>query len=413
MPIESLLIANRGEIAIRIARAAAELGMRSVAIYSEDDARSLHILRADDARPLPGPGPAAYLDAEQIIAAALESGCDAVHPGYGFLSENASFARRCADAGLTFVGPRVELLELFGDKGQARVFAARLGIPVLSGTDIATSLEDARAFFAALPSGRSMMIKALAGGGGRGMRLVSRAEDVDDAYARCRSEALSAFGVADVYVEEALPEARHIEVQIAGDGSGEVTHLWERDCTLQRRHQKLVEMAPSPALSPELRDKIIAAAVRMARECRFDNIGTFEFLVDASGAPAARFFFIEANPRLQVEHTITEEITGIDLVAAQLRLAGGASLADIGLAQADVPPPRGFAMQLRINMETYAGDGSPRPSGGTITAFEPPSGPGVRLDTFAYAGYTTSSAFDSLLAKLIVHAPSGGFAACV
>ncbi len=410
MPLESLLIANRGEIAIRIARAAAEAGIRTVAVYSDDDARSLHTLRADDARPLPRRGPAAYLDIDAIIAVAKAAGCDAIHPGYGFLSENAAFARRCAEEGITFVGPRPEILDLLGDKAQARALAQRLGVPVLTGTSGATSLNDARAFRAALRESAAIVVKAIAGGGGRGMRIVLADDDLEEAYARCQSEARSAFGNADVYVEQLLPRARHIEVQIVGDGTGAVTHLWERDCTLQRRNQKLIEIAPAPGLAPQLRDRIIDASLLLARDLRYDNIGTFEFLVGAEVAgDGAPFYFIEANPRLQVEHTVTEQVTGIDLVRTQLSLASGRSLAELHLEQHDMPAPRGFAIEARINMETIAADGSVKPEGGTISAFEPPSGPGVRVDSFAYSGYTTNPAFDSLLAKVIVHAPSADF----
>ena len=411
MPVTRLLIANRGEIAVRIARAAADLAIPSVAVYSEDDTRSLHTRRADDARPLHGRGPAAYLDADQIIGAAKAAACDALHPGYGFLSENPAFAQQCADAGLTFVGPRPEILGLFGDKARARMLAERLGVPVLPGSDSPASLDHARAFLASLGEDGAMMIKAVAGGGGRGMRVVRAGDDLAEAHARCQSEAQSAFGDPAVYVEQLLPRARHIEVQVIGDGTGAVTHLWERDCSLQRRHQKLVEIAPAPGLPPAVRDGVIAAAVRLAAEVRLDSLCTFEFLIDTSAeASDAPCYFIEANPRLQVEHTITEEITGIDLVRAQLQLAAGHTLAALALEQHNIPEPRGHAIQLRINMETMTHDGTVRPSGGTIVAFEPPSGPGVRVDTFAYAGYTTSPAFDSLLAKLIVHSPSGDVA---
>ncbi|HLB22892.1 MAG TPA: biotin carboxylase N-terminal domain-containing protein, partial [Dehalococcoidia bacterium] len=411
MPVTRLLIANRGEIAVRIARAAADLAIPSVAVYSEDDTRSLHTRRADDARPLHGRGPAAYLDADQIIATAKDASCDALHPGYGFLSENPAFAQQCADAGLTFVGPRPEILGLFGDKARARMLAERLGVPVLPGSDSPASLDHARAFLASLGEDGAMMIKAVAGGGGRGMRVVRAGDDLAEAHARCQSEAQSAFGDPAVYVEQLLPRARHIEVQVIGDGTGAVTHLWERDCSLQRRHQKLVEIAPAPGLPPAVRDGVIAAAVRLAAEVRLDSLCTFEFLIDTSAeASDAPCYFIEANPRLQVEHTITEEITGIDLVRAQLQLAAGHTLAALALEQHNIPEPRGHAIQLRINMETMTHDGTVRPSGGTIVAFEPPSGPGVRVDTFAYAGYTTSPAFDSLLAKLIVHTPSGAYA---
>ncbi|HZU77447.1 MAG TPA: biotin carboxylase N-terminal domain-containing protein, partial [Dehalococcoidia bacterium] len=406
----SLLVANRGEIAVRILRAAAELGIRTVAIYSEDDAEALHVRLADEARPLQGAGGAAYLDIEQIVTLAREAGCEAIHPGYGFLSENAAFARRCAEAGISFVGPRVEILELFGDKVRARLAAVEAGVPVLRGSERPVSLHDAEAFFAALGPGAAMMIKAVAGGGGRGVRVVERLDELDEAYTRCRSEARAAFGNDEVYVEELLREPRHVEVQILGDGSGEVSHLRERDCTIQRRHQKVIEIAPSPGLPDGLRRRIHEAALALARSVRYDNLGTMEFLVDAENlSEESRFAFIEANPRLQVEHTITEEVTGVDLVRTQLELAGGAMLASLGLRQQDVPAPRGFAIQVRVNMETMAPDGGTLPSGGTLAAFEPPAGPGVRVDTFGYGGYRTSPRFDSLLAKVIAHTTHPSF----
>jgi acetyl/propionyl-CoA carboxylase alpha subunit/acetyl-CoA carboxylase carboxyltransferase component len=411
MGLTSLLVANRGEIAVRVMRAAAELGVRTVAVFSEDDARSLHTRRADEARPLRGRGVAAYLDAEQIVGLALEAGCDAIHPGYGFLSENAAFARLCAAEGISFVGPRPETLELFGDKLQARALAEHCGVSTVPGTSGPTSLDEAREFLSSLDDGSSMMIKAVVGGGGRGMRAVHGPGELEEAYARCRSEAQAAFGSGELYVERLIPRARHIEVQILGDGSGSVSHLWERECSIQRRHQKIVEIAPSPGLSPGLREGLTAAAVRLAEEVRYDNLGTFEFLVDATvadeGAAAA---FIEANPRLQVEHTVTEEVTGVDLVKTQLQLAAGRSLGELGLRQAEVPEPRGLAMQVRVNMERMTAEGDTRPSAGTLTAFELPSGPGLRTDTFGYVGYATSTSFDSLLAKLIVHSRSADFA---
>lgn len=407
---KSLLIANRGEIAIRIARAATELGIRTVAVFSEDDAQSLHTRKADEARALKGTGAAAYLDIEQIVAVAKEARCDAVHPGYGFLSENAAFARRLAEAGIVFVGPRPELLDLFGDKVQARALAWRCGLPVLPGTSGATSLEEARHFLSSLGGRGSMVIKAVAGGGGRGMRVVHKPDEVEEAYRRCQSEARAAFGNPDVYVEQLMPRARHIEVQIIGDGSGAVSHLWERECTIQRRHQKVVEFAPSPGLPAGLRDRLTAAAVRLAAEARYENLGTFEFLVESPARDEeAAFAFIEANPRLQVEHTVTEEVTGIDLVKLQLELSGGRSLAELGLEQARIPEPRGYAIQARINMESMGADGNTKPAGGTIKTFEMPSGPGVRMDSFAYVGYSTNPRFDSLLAKLIAHSPSADF----
>src|SRR6266852_4544327 len=385
MALARLLVANRGEIAIRIARAAAALGIRTVGVYSEDDRESLHVRHVDEARPLRGSGPRAYLDAGQLLAAARETGCDAVHPGYGFLSEQAEFARRCAEAGLVFVGPRPETLALLGDKSAARALAARCEVPVLRGTGAPVSLEDARAFLAALGEGGAVMVKAVAGGGGRGMRAV--------------------FG------PDQLDGARRVEVQVVGDGSGAVSHLGERDCSLQRRHQKVVEVAPAPALADELRARLAAAAVRLASEVRYASLGTFEFLVDVDRP--GRFAFIEANPRLQVEHTVTEEVTGIDLVIAQLALAAGRSLADLGLRQQDVPAPRGFALQVRVNAETLAADGAVRPSAGVLDAFAVPTGPGVRVDTCGHVGYRPSPGFDSLLVKLIVRSAAHDFPAVV
>jgi len=426
-----LLVANRGEIAVRILRAAAEAGLRTVAVYSDDDARSLHVAKADQAAALGAAGPRAYLDAARIVQIAHDNGCDALHPGYGFLAEDAGLARLCESAGIVFVGPSPETLELFGDKSKARALAGHCGVPVLAGSDGAATLEDAHAFFASLAQDAddehpakspAMMIKALAGGGGRGMRAVTSAAQIDEAFERCRSEAAAAFGNGDLYVERLLPCARHIEVQIVGDGTGAVSHLGERECSLQRRNQKIVEIAPSPTLSKRMRESLTSAAVRLAEEVCYRGLGTFEFLVgtgrdadtdsDCDGEDAA-FAFIEANPRLQVEHTVTEAVTGLDLVAIQLRIAGGAWLADLGLSQGEVPAPRGFAMQARVNMEVIGTDASVRPSGGTLSVFEPPAGPGVRVDSFGYAGYTTSPAFDSLLAKVITHSCSHDFAEVV
>jgi len=406
MKIKKLLIANRGEISVRIARAAAELNIASVAIYAEDDAKSLHVQSADDAIALAGAGVAAYLDGAGIIKVAKQAGCDAVHPGYGFLSENVEFARACLDAGLKFVGPNPEALALFGDKTSARALATKVGVPLLPGSKGETNLNEAKAFFASLSAGGAMMIKALAGGGGRGMRPVLVADEIDEAFARCQSEAKSAFGNDAVYVEQLVPRARHIEIQIVSDGTS-VIHLGERECSLQRRRQKLVEIAPSPTLSPELRIKLCAAAVTLAKAANYDNIGTFEFLVDASGTTNTSFAFMEANPRLQVEHTVTEEVTGVDLVKTQLQIASGETLEAIGLTE--TPAPRGYAIQLRVNMETMDAKGNALPSGGTLTSFQPPSGPGIRVDTFGYAGYTTSPHYDSLLAKLIACSPSRNY----
>jgi acetyl/propionyl-CoA carboxylase alpha subunit/acetyl-CoA carboxylase carboxyltransferase component len=401
MGIPAVLVANRGEIAIRVFRAAADLGIRSVAVYGEDDEPTLHVRRADEACPLPGSGPAAYLDIDAILTAAGTTGCAAIHPGYGFLSENAAFARRCAEAGITFIGPGPETLELFGDKSRARALATELEIPVLPGTPGATSLERAREFLAAHGP---VMVKALAGGGGRGMRPAADHAELDAAFERCESEARAAFGSGELYVELLLPQARHIEVQVVGDGQGGVAHLWERDCSIQRGHQKIVEVAPSPELSPELRLRLTDAAVRMAEHTGYRGLCTIEFLVDGEN-----WFFLEANPRLQVEHTVTEEITGIDLVRAQLRIADGATLLELGLRQQDIPAPRGFAVQARVNTETLGADGTARPASGTLTAFEPPSGPGVRVDTHGYPGYQVGTRFDSLLAKVITHSSTIDF----
>lgn len=396
--MKKLLIANRGEIAIRIARTAAEMGIETLAVHSSDDALSLHIRKADAAHALSGAGPAAYLDADQIIAAAREHGCDAVHPGYGFLSENAAFARACAQAGLIFVGPSPETLELFGDKGRARALAAQCDVPILAGTAGGITLAEARVFLDGLGAGGAVMVKAVAGGGGRGMRPVRSPGELSEAFERCASEAEAAFGDGALYVEEFLPHARHIEVQILGDGQV-VSHLWDRECSLQRQRQKVIEIAPAATLPLETRERLFEAAVALGRAAKYRNLGTVEFLVDGE-----RVVFIEANPRLQVEHTVTEEVTGVDLVRLQIELARGRSLADLGLTQGQVPAPRGVAVQARINLETMAADGSAKPSGGVLSAYEPPSGPGVRVDGFGYGGYRTGARFDSLLAKLIVHA---------
>jgi acetyl/propionyl-CoA carboxylase alpha subunit/acetyl-CoA carboxylase carboxyltransferase component len=410
--LKRVLVANRGEIAVRILRAAAAHGCEAVAVHSSDDARCLHVAHADRAIDLGAAGPKAYLDIERLVAVACEAGCDAVHPGYGFLSENSAFAMKLADADVTFVGPTPAQLALFGDKARARQMAEEHGVPVLAGLSRAVSLEEAKQFFAGLRRGQAMLVKALSGGGGRGMRIVREEREIDEAITRCRSEAQAAFGCGDVYVERLLADARHIEVQVVGDGRG-VVALGDRECSLQRRHQKLVEAAPSPRLDRRLRQRLFDAAVRMAEACHYRSLATFEFLVDAEGAGDSEFFFIEANARLQVEHTVTEAVTGLDLVRMQLAIAGGDSLEDLGLVRGEVPESRGSAVQLRVNMETIERDGAVKPSGGTLAVFEPPAGPGVRVDTFGYAGYTTSPAFDSLLAKVIVQADTGDFAELV
>jgi len=387
--IKKLLIANRGEIAIRIAEAAAGLGIATVGIHSEDDANSLHVKRVDQVKALKGRGAAAYLDIAGVIAAAKAAKCEAIHPGYGFLSENAAFAEACAEARIAFVGPTPEQLKLFGDKARARAHAEKCKVPVLPGTESAVDVAGAKAFFKKYAAS-GIVLKAIAGGGGRGMRLIKKESEIADAFERASAEAKAAFGNGALYAERLVGRARHIEVQIAGDGKGGIVALGERECSLQRRSQKVVELAPSPTLAAPLRKKIVEAAVAMAKAVKYRSLGTFEFLVDSSA-----FFFIEANPRLQVEHTVTEEVWGVDLVQAQLR----------GVLP-EVASPRGFAIQLRVNMETMTADGSAKPGGGTISVFEPPTGPGVRVDSYGYAGYRTNPNFDSLLAKVIVHADS-------
>jgi acetyl/propionyl-CoA carboxylase alpha subunit/acetyl-CoA carboxylase carboxyltransferase component len=413
--MKKLLIANRGEIAIRISRAAADMGLPTVAIHSEDDAASLHLRAADEVVALKGLGAAAYLDVAKVIDAAKECRADAVHPGYGFLAERGDFAKACAEAGLIFVGPLEKHLDLFGDKGRARRAAAAASVPTIRGIDRACSLDDVKAFFASLGPNGAMIIKALAGGGGRGTRVVASSDEVEKTFERCRSEAKAAFGRDELYVEELVTRARHVEVQILGDRSGHIAHLSERECSVQRRFQKLLEVAPAPALDNGLRRNIIDAAVRLAKSVGYFNLGTFEFLVDTSGRKGAQpFVFIEANARLQVEHTVTEAVTGVDLVQTQIKLAQGATLKSLGLdGEGAYAPPRGYAIQARVNMETIKADGSVRPGGGTITVYEAPTGPGVRTDGFGYAGYKTSSAFDSLLAKVIAHSPSPEFADAV
>ena len=407
--IRRLLIANRGEVAIRVARAARELGIACVAVYSEDDATSQHRRLADEAVALSGVGPRAYLDAQALIAAARVAECDALHPGYGFLSESAAFAQACAEAGLIFVGPDPATLELFGDKARARDLAASLGAPLAPATAGAASLDQVRALQAAF-SGADIMIKAVAGGGGRGMRRVAAGEDPAAAYDLCAREAEAAFGDGRLFAERFIAQARHIEVQVLGDGETAVA-IHDRECSLQRRNQKLVEVAPAPNLGPGVRARIAEAALALARAARVRGLVTFEFLLDAADGETVTF--IEANPRLQVEHTVTEAVTGLDLVQLQLRVAAGERLADLGLA-AGPPPATGYAIELRINLETLSADGAlSSGAGAAITLYEPPTGPGVRVDGYGYGGYRTNPAFDSLIAKLIVSTLSGDFpAAC-
>ncbi|TBO29377.1 carbamoyl-phosphate synthase large subunit [Aquabacterium lacunae] len=408
MPV--LLIANRGEIAIRIARAAQELGWRTVGLQASDEGHPLHAEHVGTCVVLPGRGVPAYLDQAAVLAAARAQGCTHVHPGYGLLSENATFARACAEAGLVFVGPAPEVLDLLGDKAQARALAQRCGVPVTAGIDRATTVAEAQAFFRGLGEGGAMMIKALAGGGGRGMRVVHTFDDIAPLHATCQAEAQAAFGQGAVYVEQLVARARHIEVQVLGDGSGAVSHAWERDCTVQRNHQKLLEIAPAPNLDAALRQQLLDAAVRLAQAVTLRGLCTFEFLVDLDQSGA--FYFMEANPRLQVEHTVTEQVTGLDLVQSQLRLAQGATLAELGLTQADIPRPQGCALQVRVNTERQLPDGRAVPATGLVLAYEPPAGPGIRVDGCGHAGMQPHPGFDTLVAKVVVHHPLG-FAPCV
>ena len=394
--IGTLLVANRGEIAVRIMATAAALDLRTVAVHPADDAACLHISRADAAVELPGAGPAAYLDIDAIVDAAVQAGCDGVHPGYGFLSENPAFARRCAEAGLLFVGPDPETLALFGDKTAARARAGELGIPVPAGAPAA----QARQFLAGLGAGAAVMVKARAGGGGRGMRPVTDPADLDEALRRCASEAASAFGDGTVYVEQLFTRVRHIEVQVAGDGRQAVA-LGDRDCSAQRRRQKLIEIAPAPALSDTIRTALHRAATDLVGEYR--GLATVEFLVTGE-----EFVFLEVNPRIQVEHTVTEEVTGLDLVEIGLGLAAGRTVDELGIDGG--VPSRGTALQVRVNAETVRADGTVAPGAGTLTRFQPPAGRGIRVDTHGYAGYPMNPRYDSLLAKVIVHGTAGSVA---
>jgi acetyl/propionyl-CoA carboxylase alpha subunit len=403
----TLLIANRGEIAVRIHRAARALGMRTVAVHTAEDARALHVGLADEAHLIDSA--AGYLDGEQIVDLAVLAGASLVHPGYGFLSESASFAALCEKAGLTFVGPTAETLSLLGDKASSRALAEELEVPVLPATRGATTLAEAERFMTDLGSDAAVMVKAIGGGGGRGMREVHRVEDLASAVERCSSEAERAFGRPDVYVEQLLVRARHVEVQVLGDGTGDVAHFWDRDCTIQRRNQKLVEIAPCVTLPLDAREPLLRAARCMAATVDYRGLGTFEFLVDLDDPE--RYYFLEANPRVQVEHTVTEAVTGVDLVAAQLEVALGRTLLEMRLSQCQVPEPVGIAVQTRVNLERLSADGSARASTGTITRFEVPTGPGVRVDTAGSSGFEATGSYDSLIAKVITLTGRGDLAA--
>ena len=387
---KKVLIANRGEIALRVIRACRELGVQTVAVYSEADRESLHVRFADDDVCI-GPPPArdSYLKIPRLIAAAEITGADAIHPGYGFLAENAEFAETCAASNIAFIGPTAEQIRVMGDKAAARKAMAAVGVPIVPGTP--GPIEDAdEALGFARDIGFPVIIKAAAGGGGKGMRVANDPEDFSRAFQLARSEALSAFGSGDVYVEKYLSRPRHIEFQIVGDKHGRVIHLGERDCSVQRCHQKLIEEAPSPAVGPALRERMGHDAVRGAKAIDYVGAGTIEMLLDEDGS----YYFMEMNTRIQVEHGVTEMLTGVDLVKEQLRVAAGEPL-----SIAELPPLRGHVIEVRVNAEDPSRNFQPSP--GRIDVFHPPGGPGVRIDSHVYAGYTVPPFYDSLLAKLI------------
>ncbi|HYW06022.1 MAG TPA: acetyl-CoA carboxylase biotin carboxylase subunit [Longimicrobium sp.] len=388
-----VLIANRGEIALRVIRACKELGIRTVAVYSEADRESLHVRFADEDVCI-GPPPAreSYLNIPRIIAAAEITGADAIHPGYGFLAENAEFSEICERSELTFIGPTPHQIRMMGDKATARRTMRDVGVPIVPGTDAIGDPEEALS--QATEIGFPVLIKAAAGGGGKGMRVALDADDFLRAFAMAKNEAAAAFGDDTVYVEKYLARPRHIEFQILGDQHGRVIHLGERDCSLQRRHQKLLEEAPSPALDEDLRQRMGEAAVRGAKAIDYVGAGTIEMLLNEDNS----FYFMEMNTRIQVEHPVTEMCTGFDLVKEQIRAAAGLplSMPDTAIQL------RGHAIECRINAEDPSRNFAPSP--GQITVFHPPGGPGVRIDTHVYAGYRVPQFYDSLLAKLIVHA---------
>jgi pyruvate carboxylase subunit A len=391
--IKKILVANRGEIAVRIVRACAEMGIKSVAIYADADRHALHVKKADEAYNI-GPDPVGgYLNAHRIVNLAVATGCDALHPGYGFLSENPQLAEICAKRGITFIGPSPAAIRSMGDKTLAREAMIKAGVPVVPGSE--GNLKDVdEAARLARKVGYPVMLKATSGGGGRGIRRCNNEPELQRAFERVVSEATKAFGSADVFLEKAIVGPRHIEVQILGDQHGNVVHLFERDCSIQRRHQKLVEIAPSPQLTEEQRTRVCELAVRAAKTVNYHNAGTVEFLFDQQG----QFYFMEMNTRLQVEHTITEQITGVDIVQEQILIAAGEPLS---FRQEDIRR-RGYAIQFRINAEDPKNDFLP--SYGRITRYYSPGGPGVRTDAAIYTGYEFPPHYDSMCAKLTVWA---------
>lgn len=390
--LKKILIANRGEIAVRIVRACAEMGVRSVAIYTEPDRYALHVKRADEAYSLGEDPLAGYLSPARIVNLALETGCDAIHPGYGFLSENPEFARLCEQKGITFIGPSSDVILKMGDKTQARDSMRAAGVPITPGSaGNLANIEEA--IVVAQEIGYPIMVKATSGGGGRGIRRCDTQEELIQQFPRVISEATKAFGSAEVFMEKCIVDPCHIEVQILADSHGNVVHLFERDCSIQRRNQKLIEIAPSPQLSSEQREYIGRLAVKAAEAVGYTNAGTVEFLLTGN-----EFYFMEMNTRVQVEHTITEQITGIDIVREQIRIASGLTLS---YQQKDISF-RGFALQFRINAEDPKNDFLP--SFGHISHYYAPGGPGVRVDTAIYTGYNIPPYYDSMCLKLIVWA---------
>jgi pyruvate carboxylase subunit A len=388
--IRKVLIANRGEIAVRIARACSEMGIRSAGIYSEADRFALHVKKTDEAYHIGDEPLAGYLNPYRLADLAAETGCDAIHPGYGFLSENAEFARACAERGIIFIGPKPDVIHSMGDKTQARLSAIRGGVPVTPGSDgNVKDLEDAVVIAAGI--GYPVMLKATSGGGGRGIRKCESEQELRDQYPRVISEATKAFGSADVFIEKCIIAPRHIEVQILADKFGNTIHLFERDCSIQRRNQKLIEIAPSPQLTESQREEVCGLAVQAAKAVGYENAGTVEFLLSQEG----KFYFMEMNTRLQVEHTITEEITGVDIVREQIRIASGLPLS---YKQSEITM-RGFAIQFRVNAEDPQNNFLP--SFGKITRYYAPGGPGIRTDAAIYSGYNIPPYYDSMCAKLV------------
>jgi acetyl-CoA carboxylase, biotin carboxylase subunit len=388
---KKILIANRGEIALRVIRACRELDLQTVAVYSEADKYSLHVRFADEAVCIgPAPSRDSYLNISRILAAAEVTNAEAIHPGYGFLAENAQFAEICLSSGLVFIGPKPEMITAMGDKSLAKDTMRKAGVPVVPGSDgIVKDVDEAKRIVNEI--GMPVIIKAAAGGGGRGMRIVRTEEDVEKSYQTARAEAESAFGNSEVYIEKYLEEPRHIEIQIVGDSFGNVVHLGERDCSVQRRHQKLIEESPSPAVDDELREKIGSAAVKGAKSVKYLGAGTIEFLLDKN----KDFYFMEMNTRIQVEHPVTEFVTGHDLVKEQINIAAGRKVSK------RKPKFHGHSIECRLNAEDPEHDF--RPSPGKITSVHFPGGPGVRVDSHIYDGYEIPPYYDSLVAKLIVH----------